>query len=125
MVGLGRKKEEQKMDLEVRIQNNDLGAAVRNYAIRRIRFAMGRFASRVGRVIIRISDVNGARGGIDQCCHITAEVLPSGRVVVEQVDADLFAAIDRACERSGQAFRRHIERVRGERTGHATVRRPI
>lgn len=113
------------MDIDVRIQNSDLGAAVRNYAVRRIRFAMGRFASRVGRIVIRISDVNGARGGIDQCCRVTAEVLPSGRVVVEQVDADLFTAIDRSCERVGQAFRRRIERVRNGKTQHETVRGPV
>jgi ribosome-associated translation inhibitor RaiA len=110
------------MDLDVRIHNNDPGIAVKNYAIRRMRFAMGRFASSVGRIVIRISDVNGARGGPDQCCRVTAEVLPSGRVVVEQVDADLFTAIDRACERVGQAFRRRIERVRSGRTQRESVR---
>ncbi len=110
------------MDLNVRIKSNDFGPAIKNYAIRRMRFAMGRFASRVGRTVIRISDVNGARGGIDQCCRVTAEVLPSGRVVVEQVDADLFTAIDRACERVGQAFRRRIERVRSTRTQRKSAR---
>ena len=99
------------MDLDVRIQNKDLGAAVRNYAARRLRFAMGRFESHVGRTVIRISDVNGTRGGIDQCCRVTAEVARSGRVVVEQIDADLFTAIDRACERLGRACRRRIERA--------------
>ncbi len=112
------------MHLDVRIQNNDLGAAVRNYVIRRLRFTMGRFASRVGRIVIRISDVNGVRGGIDQCCRVTAEILPSGRVVVEQVDADLFAAIDRACERVGQAFKRKVEGVRNGHAERESVRGP-
>lgn len=112
------------MDLDVRIQNNDLGTAVRNYAIRRIRFAMGRFASRVSRIVMRISDVNGLRGGIDQSCRLTAEFLPTGRVVVEQLDADLVTAIDRACERAGQATKRRIERARRARTQRDSIRRP-
>jgi ribosome hibernation promoting factor len=79
------------MEVEVRIQGTDLADAVRSYATRRIRFALGRFASRVGRVMVRISDNNGVRGGIDQRCHISAEILPSGRVVSDQVDAELLA----------------------------------
>ncbi len=112
------------MDLDVRIHNSDLGVAVRNYAARRIRFAMGRFASRIARIVMRISDVNGVRGGLDQSCRIAAEFVPSGRVVIEQVDADLFTAIDRACERAGQAAKRRIERTRGIRIQRETIRRP-
>ena len=113
------------MQVEVRIQGTDLADAVRSYAARRIHFALWRFAPRVGRVQIRLSDVNGTRGGVDQCCHISADRLPSGKVVVEQVDADLFAAIDRASERVGQVFQREIQRVRDGRTRHESVRQPF
>jgi ribosome hibernation promoting factor len=112
------------MEVEVRIQGTDLADAVRTYAARRIRFALGRFISRVGRVVIRISDVNGTRGGVDQCCHISAELLPSGKVVLEQVDADLFVAVDRSAERVGQAFRREIQRLHDARHRRESVRVP-
>jgi ribosome hibernation promoting factor len=112
------------MEVEVRIQSVDVADAVRTYAARRIRFALGRVASRVGRVVIRMSDVNGARGGVDQCCHISAELLPTGKVVLEQTDADLFTAIDRAAERVGQAFRREIQRLRDARSRRESVRVP-
>lgn len=112
------------MEVEVRIQGTDLADAVRTYAARRIRFALGRFASRVGRVVIRISDVNGTRGGVDQCCHISAELLPSGKVVLQQIDADLFAAVDRSAERIGQAFRREIQHLHDARHRRESVRVP-
>ena len=112
------------MEVEVRIQGIDLSDMVRNYAARRMHFTLGRFASRVGRVVIRISDVNGTRGGVDQCCRISAELLPSGKVVLEQTDADLFTAIDRAAERVGQAFRREIQRLRDAHTRSGPVRVP-
>ena len=110
------------MELEVRIEGTDAADAVRRYTARRMHFALGRFAARVGRIVVRISDVNGPRGGVDQCCHIRAELLPSGRVVLQQVDADLFTAIDRASERVVQAFRRDIQRTREARTGRESVR---
>ena len=113
------------MEVDVRIHNADLADAVRSYAVRRIRFTLGRCASRVGRVIVRISDINGVRGGVDQCCHISAELLPSGKVVLDQVEADLFTAIDRAAERAGQALRRKIQRRRDVRTLRESVRMPV
>lgn len=110
------------MEVEVRIQGTDSADAIRRYATRRIRFALGRFAPRVGRIVMRIADVNGVRGGVDQCCQISAELLPKGKVVLDQVDADLFCAIDRASERIGQAFRREVQRARDARTRRDSLR---
>ncbi len=110
------------MEVEVRIHGTDVADAVRSYTARRLHFALGRFASRIGRIVVRISDTNGVRGGIDQSCHISAELRPSGRVVLDQTDADLFTAIDRASERVGRAFRREIQRTRQARTGRESVR---
>ena len=112
------------MEVDVRIQGTDPADAIRRYAIRRIHFALGRFAPRVGRIVVRISDINGVRGGVDQCCQISAELLPKGKVMVDQVDADLFSAIDRASERIGQACRREVQRVRDARTQRESVRTP-
>jgi putative sigma-54 modulation protein len=112
------------MEIEIRIQGTDLAEAIRRYAGRRIRFALGRFASRVGRVTMRISDINGVRGGVDQCCHITADIAAKGQVVVDQVDADLFTAIDRASERIGEALKREIQRTRDGRNRRECVRIP-
>ncbi len=112
------------MEIEIRIQGTDLADAIRRYAGRRIRFALGRFAPRVGRVMGRMSDINGVRGGVDQCCHVSVQFPPKGQLVVDQVDADLFTAIDRASERIGQALRREIQRTRDARTRRESVRIP-
>ena len=92
------------------------------YALRRIQFALGRFAARVGQIAIRISDINGVRGGVDQCCHISVELLPKGKVVLENVDADLFKSIDRASERIAQAIQRNIQRTQEARVRRESVR---
>ena len=112
------------MEIEIRIQGTDLAEAIRRYAARRIRFALGRFAPHVGRVMVRISDINGVRGGVDQCCHITAELPAKGQLVVDQVDADLCPAIDRASERIGEALRREVQRTRDARNRRESVRIP-
>ena len=110
------------MELEIRVKHTDLTEALRSYVERRLRFSLGRFGGRVGRVTVRISDLNGPRGGNDKCCHLSAEAVPAGWVGVEATDANLYAAIDRATERLGRSFRRHLERMRTAMTRHESVR---
>jgi hypothetical protein len=45
--------------------------------------------------------------------------------VLQQIDADLFNAIDRASERAGQALRRDIQRSRKVRTQRDSIRIPV
>jgi ribosomal subunit interface protein len=110
------------MKLEIRVRHTGLPEALRSYVERRLRFSPGRFGGRVGRVTARIFDLNGPRGGNDKCCRLSAGVVPTGGLVVEATDADLYAAINRATERLGRSFRRHLERRRTAMTGHESVR---
>lgn len=81
------------MRFDIRIQKVDLPTALGGYIER---FSLGRVDSRVQLCHFRIFDTNGPRGGVDKCCRITAHLLPSETVVVQEIDRDLFAAIDRS-----------------------------
>ncbi len=96
------------MRFDIRIQKLDLHQEVGHYIERRLRFSLSRLASRLRTVNVRVFDVNGPRGGIDKCCRITAHILPSETVVLQEVDADLFAAIDRATRRISRTFTRSL-----------------
>lgn len=79
------------------------------HAERRILFALGRFGRRVVSITLRIDDVNGPRGGADKRCQIVARLAPWGDVRVEDLDGDLYAAIDRAVDRLDRALAREME----------------
>ena len=113
------------MRLDIRIQKVDLPKEVHRYIERRLRFCLGRFESRVRRVTVRIFDINGPRGGTDKRCRMTVRLIPSDAIVVQEVNADLFAAIDRAAERAGQALARKLHRARDLKTQRESVRRPV
>lgn len=91
------------MRLDIRIQKVDLPKEVDRYIARRLHFCLGRFEARIRNVTVRIFDINGPRGGADKRCRMTVRLIPSDIIVVQEVNADLFAAIDRAAERLGQA----------------------
>ena len=111
------------MDTDIRILSMDLTEALQSYIERRLHFSLGRFGQRVRRVRVRITDVNGPRGGVDKSCHISAALLPSGRTLLQQAaDANLYAAIGRATEGIGRSFARALGRKRERKRKRETVR---
>ncbi len=106
------------MHVAMHINDADLAEAFKSYVERRLRFALGRFGGRVGQITVRI----GGDGPAESRCRISTEVLPFGRVAVEESDPDLFAAIDRATGRIGRLFGRELERSRDARVGRESVR---
>ena len=82
---------------------------------RRLGFALGRFASRVIEVAVRLQDLNGPRGGIDQHCRIDASVRPSAYKMAEGRGLTVEAAICQAVDRIARAVRKDLARRRARR----------
>ena len=64
----------------------------------------------VNRVVIRLSDINGPRGGADKRCHIQVALVGIADVVVEDTEVDMYAAIDRAIDRARRTVVRKVDR---------------
>lgn len=99
------------MKLQVRGSNVDVTEVLRAHVTRRLRFALGRFEDRIGRVLVRFTDVNGERGGADKRCRIEVALRPR-TVRVDDTDADLFVAVDHAAGRVSRSVARALERER-------------
>ena len=106
------------MKITVHNYNADLAEALRSYAERRLKFALDRFGGRVDEVTVRVS----GDGPEENNCRISTEVSPLGRIAVEENDADLFAAIDRAAGRMGRLFGSELKRARDAKVGRESVR---
>ncbi len=99
------------MKIHIRGRNVELTEVLRTHVERRLGFALGRFGERIGRVLLRFSDTNGHRGDVDKRCEIDVGLRPRS-VRVEQTDADLFVALDRAADRASRSVARALERER-------------
>lgn len=84
--------------------------ALREYTGRRLKFALARAEGHIRRVTVRLSDVNGPRGGIDKRCRIQVTINGLAAVVIEDTEADLYLAIDRAADRTGRSVARRLAR---------------
>lgn len=100
------------MQLEMHGANYELDDELKEHTVRRLRFALGRFGARVGRVSVRVSDVNGPRGGVDKRCRIAVALDPRGDVMVEGSGDDPFALVARVAKRVGRSVRRELDRRR-------------
>lgn len=100
------------MVLDVRGINVDVGGSLSEYAERRLNSALDRFTHRVRRVGVRLTDLNGPKGGASMQCRVIVHLEHAEPVVIEQVEHDLYTAVDRAATRTKRTVRRHINRRR-------------
>lgn len=91
--------------------------AIRDYAQRRLKTALGRYQSVLASVQVRLADVNGPRGGVDKHCVVEVGGPMMAPIIVRERDADLYVAIDRAADRIDRATGRRIARRRAPRRG--------
>jgi putative sigma-54 modulation protein len=98
------------MALFLRSGGSDTTEALREYAGRRLSFAVRRFQHRIRHVTVRLLDVNGPRRGVDSRCTVTADFVDGGGLFVEATAAWPFAAITLAAGRLSEALRRDAGR---------------
>ncbi len=98
------------MQIDIKTHNFPLTDALRSHAERRLRFALTYCDDHIQRVVMRLSDINGPRGGADKRCRLQVVLDGLPDVVVEDTEADLYVAIDRAADRAGRTLVRKIDR---------------
>ncbi|HEV7302376.1 MAG TPA: HPF/RaiA family ribosome-associated protein [Tepidisphaeraceae bacterium] len=97
------------MQMTVHGLNFDLTTAILDHVRQRLATGLSYYAPRVQRVTVRVNDVNGPRGGADKRCRFEVVAEGVGEVRVDEVDADLYRAVDRAAVR----LRRSLARAYG------------
>lgn len=115
------------MQIETRTHGFELTQGLSEHVQRRLRFALGRIGGRVQRAVVRLSDVNASRGGIDKRCRLQLQLPGQPDVVIEDTRSDLYAAIAAAVERAARTLTRRTGRLRrllrGDRAPPAAARR--
>ncbi len=107
----------------IRPRGVELGPDDRTYIRRKLGVRLGKFATAIERVSVRVEDLNGPRGGIDHVCRIKVVLSGLPSVVYEKRGASLKAAVDGALTGVERAVRRSVRRrrmtpVKGGRRGH-------
>ena len=89
-----------------------LTAPLLDHTAQRLRFALTRTGDRIKRVVVRLGNGKGSRGGESKFCKIQVVLDHAPPVLIEDAGADLYAAIDRAAERAGRNVAKSVDRLR-------------
>jgi putative sigma-54 modulation protein len=100
------------MRIELRGSNLPISEALHQHVLRRLDFALRRFAGRVEHIVVRLADINGPRGGPDKRCRVVVRLAPVGSVIVEATDADAYVAVSQAALRIDERVSRTLTRRR-------------
>ncbi len=100
------------MQLQIHRQNIRLDQGQFEEIERRMMFALDQFDSWVVDATVYVEDINGNKGGIDKSCRVLVNLRSGKTIKVEDVDAELMAAVARAADRLSNAVGREIERKR-------------
>ena len=91
-------------------QGMDVDTELTERVQRALSLALARFSNCIREVVVRLADVSSVQGGMVRYCSVTAHLVPAGTIVVEDMDSDLLAVIDRAVDRAGQAVAQGMHR---------------
>ena len=96
----------------IRVDGVTLDDDDRVYIRRRLGEMLGKYATSIERVTVRLRDVNGPRGGVDLMCRIKVVLSDLPSLVVEHQAASFRPAFTKALAGMEQAVRRTVQRRR-------------
>ena len=96
----------------IRSDGVELDRDHRAFIRQRLGMKLGKFATSIERVTVRLRDVNGPRGGVDHSCRVKVVLEGLPTVIVEERSDTLEAAVNGALAGAERAVRRSIQRRR-------------
>ena len=100
------------MNIQIHAKDFSLTEALRAHVTRRLAYALNHGQDVVSRTSVRLTDVNGLRGGVDKSCAIEVRMKGAADLIFEDVQDDIYVAIDRASERIGRLLDRRLAQLR-------------
>lgn len=100
------------MKIMVNVRRLKISAELKKYIKRRLQFALGSRSDQIQRVEVVLSDLNGPKGGEDKHCRMLLKLDGHQDVVIEDVDSEMQAVVDKAANRASLTVTKRLDRLR-------------
>lgn len=100
------------MRVMLRHTNIPISEPLADHINRKIGQAVRRFQDRIHLALVRITDENGPRGGIDTRCRVIVELSHGGHILVEATAEDAYRAVTQVASRLHRQVGRAISRLK-------------
>jgi ribosome-associated translation inhibitor RaiA len=94
--------------LSIQSRGFSLTPALKARVSKRIGLILGNTGHPITNIDVRLSDINGPKGGVDKKCQINIQLSGHTNVVITDIQHDLYYAIDRAASRAMRTVRRRL-----------------
>jgi CBS-domain-containing membrane protein len=109
----------------IRVVGASLSERSKEDVRRKLGTKLGKFADSIERVSVRVKDVNGPRGGVDQLCRIKVVLSELPSVVFDYQDTSAEVAVNGAIDGAERAVRRALQRRRMKPIKAGRARAPV
>ena len=96
------------MNIFIQARQFKLTRALREHVQRQLDSALCKHDGQIIHVLVSLSDINGPRGGVDKCCQVRLMIPGRPVVIVNDIQSNLYVAIDRAAARAKRTLRKLI-----------------
>jgi ribosomal subunit interface protein len=100
------------MDVQMLAQEFSLTPSLQDHLQQRLHRAFAHARTHVARIVVRLRDLNGPRGGRDKVCQVSVTLPGRPEVVIREVQEDMYHAIDCAVKRAAYRAMRMLKRKR-------------
>ena len=100
------------MKINLKIVGDYLPSAnhICSYVNKKLRSTLKNTRQYIDDVVVRITDLNGPKGGVDKMCSIQLHIPGQAPVYVKSQDGSIYSAISKAANRAGHKIRRRVRR---------------
>lgn len=99
-----------KINLKIMGEHLSSGDNIHAYVHEKLRSALKHTSQYIDQVIVRLTDLNGPKGGMDKMCSIQLSIPGQSPVLVKSHDSNLYTAVSEAISRAAQKSQRRIRR---------------
>lgn len=99
------------MRIDIQARDFVLTDSLREHIERRLQFAFGWADDQLRQVSVHLFDENGPRGNENKRCQIRIDLPGAQDIVIEDTEADVYVAIDRAASRAGRSVAHGLDRL--------------
>ena len=96
------------MKIGIQCKGFSLTSAIAGQVHKRLQLLLGQGIRRIRRVDIILSELNGPGGSVDKRCLIKVSIDGLLPVVIDDIQSDLYIAIDRAADRASRTVLRRM-----------------
>ncbi|PCI70928.1 MAG: 30S ribosomal protein S30 [Piscirickettsiaceae bacterium] len=98
------------MNIKLQARSFSLTSSLENYTKCRLVLALSSFEERFHSITVRLSDINGPRGGKDKRCQLQIVMDGAPNIIAEETQENMYSAISKAIAKATKNVKRQFER---------------